>query len=296
MSADIILPEEFSIDQLAYGAPRVLESGGRSIPMYYRGRPLQVQLPEMAVPFGLGQWPREAQEGVPVKYDVSVSFRDLERRESLKAAYKMFSELDASLIDKAFVDSQSFFKKKYNSKEVVQALFTPTIKLAKDKNTGEVTDKYPATINFKLPFRDNAFTFMSFNKAQEQIDLRSVQLKGSKVMVIIQCSGIWVANGKFGCSWKVKQMQVSPPSAITGYAFKQVAPEEDLDDLPEGDAAVAAAPAPAAVAAAAAKAPVAAAAMIEESEEEDDMDDDDEEEEAVVLPVKKAVSKKAAKK
>lgn len=288
MSADIILPEEFSIDQLTYGAPRVLDSGGRSIPMYYNGRPLQVQLPEMAVPFGLGQWPREVQEGVPIKYDLSVSFRDIERRDSLKAAYKMFSELDVSLIDKAFAESQAFFKKKHSSKEVVQALFTPTIKLPKDKNTGETTDKYPATINFKLPIRDNAFLFMCFNKAQEQIDLRSVQLKGAKAMVIIQCSGIWVANGKFGCSWKVKQMQVSPPSAITGYAFKQVAPEEDLDDLPEGDAAAPAAPAPAP------KAPVASQAMIEESEEEDDMDEDDEEE--VVVPVKKAVAKKVAKK
>lgn len=301
MMNEIILAEDFNVTNITYGEPRVLDSGGRSIPVYYAGRPLQVQMPEMSAPFGLGQWPKEAVEGMPVKYDISLSFRDLDRRETLKAAYKMFTDLDTAIIDNGLNNSFAFFKKKHTNKEVVQALFTPTIKLPKDRETGEVTDKYPATINFKLPMRDNTFQFLCFNKQQEQIDLRSVQLKGSKAMVIIQCSGIWIANGKFGCSWKVKQMQVSPPSTITGYAFKQVATEDlgDLDDdvVPASVAAPVFAVASSAAAAPTASAVAASTAMIEESEEEKEDDDEEEEdEEPVVVPVKKSASKKVSKK
>jgi hypothetical protein len=65
------------------------------------------------------------------------------------------------------------------------------------------------------------------------IDLNTVETKGAKITAIIQCLGVWVAAGKFGCTWKVIQMKVVPPASIRGYAFKEVANDaiaEDVDD------------------------------------------------------------------
>jgi hypothetical protein len=309
MSDDIILSEDFDIKNITYGEPRVLESGGRSIPVYYNKRPLQVQMPEMSMPFGLGQWPKakDVIEGMLVKYDISLSFRNIEQRDSLKAAYKMFTELDTAFVEKGLTDSFALFKKKYPNIDAVKTHYTDTIKLAKDSKTGEVTDKYPSTVNFKLPIRDNVFQFMCFNKQQEQIDMRTMQLKGGKAMIIAQCSGIWVANNNFGCSWKVKQIQVTPPTTITGYAFRQVV-EECVDDIDDDQDMQPIAVKPSSAAAAAASfaatssttAPAdkpAVVALIDESEEEKEEDEeDDEEEEPVVVPAKKATVKKVVKK
>jgi len=280
MSDSIILPENFNVANVTFGTPRALESGGKSVPVYCNGRPIVVQLPEMSAPYGLGKWPKEDSSDQPPKYDLSLSFRGLDVRETLQATYKMFSDLEDCIINKAFGDSVNFFKKKHSSREVVKELFTPIIKIAKDRN-GEATDKYPPTVNLKLPYKDGAFQFLVFNNHQEQIDLTSVNVKGSKVLTIIQCSGIWVAGAKFGCSWKVKQMQITPPAAITGYAFKKTVEEPVVDDV-LSDEEMETAPR------ATTTAPVApqVAAQVADSDEEDD---DEEEEE--VKPVKRAPAK-----
>ena len=31
--------------------------------------------------------------------------------------------------------------------------------------------------------------------------------KGSKVKLLVRCNGIWVANGKFGCTWRAGKLR-----------------------------------------------------------------------------------------
>ena len=67
--------------------------------------------------------------------------------------------------------------------------------------------------------------------------MSSLETKRSHVNAIVQCVGIWVAGTKFGCSWKVLQMKITPPSTIKGYAFKEIDDkvEKDIDDDDEED-------------------------------------------------------------
>jgi hypothetical protein len=77
-----------------------------------------------------------------------------------------------------------------------------------------------------------------YDTKRQPIDIKELidtnAFKGAKVTAIIQCLGIWVAGGKFGCSWKVLQMRVSPPQTIKGYAFKELeddkADDSDIED------------------------------------------------------------------
>ena len=69
------------------------------------------------------------------------------------------------------------------------------------------------------------------------IDLNSVTTKGAKFTCIVQFGGVWFAGGKFGCTWRVVQIQVIPPSTIKGFSFKKVEGdkiengEDDIDEV-----------------------------------------------------------------
>jgi hypothetical protein len=73
------------------------------------------------------------------------------------------------------------------------------------------------------------YTATFFNKDRTLItsaDVESVFTMGSKVRALIQCTGFWVAAGKFGLSWRLKQMIVDPSSRIgKEYAFDDDAEE-----------------------------------------------------------------------
>jgi hypothetical protein len=134
----------------------------------------------------------------------------------------------------------TWLKKKYNSVDVVEALYTPMVKYAKDKTTGEITDKYPPTFKLKIPFVNSAFQCEVYDNKRKTVDLKQLidtgAFKGAKVTAIIQCLGIWVAGGKYGCSWKVLQMRVSPPQTIKGYAFKDLEDDKvDDSDIEDDD-------------------------------------------------------------
>ena len=50
--------------------------------------------------------------------------------------------------------------------------------------------------------------------------------KGSNVAVVIRCGGLWFANGKFGCTWKLVQAVVKPKESMTGKCFIRLQPDE----------------------------------------------------------------------
>jgi hypothetical protein len=227
---DIVLPSEFSAKKLGFSTPRVLDNGGKVIYISYGNKPLIFQTPEMSCPFGIGHWNNEGKGND--KYTLDLSFKGKETREHLQKFFDALHDLDKTLVKAGLDNSQTWFKKKYASLDVVEALYTPTIKFAKDKATGDVTDKYPPTFKINIPYRDGHFDCEAYDKARNMVDLSTVETKSATVSAIIRCTGIWIAGGKFGCSFKVLQMRISPPSTIKGYAFKELDDKanDDIDD------------------------------------------------------------------
>lgn len=222
-SPNIILPNDFNISKINYGAVKKLENGGKSIYIKYGGDPLIMQLPEMSAPFGLGKWSGDGK----TKYSLDLSFSGKDQRKVLQTFFENMVSLDKKLVTDAIENSPTWFNKKYTSFEVVEALYTPMIKYAKDKNTGEVTDKYPATFKMSVPLaKDGSFDCEVYNNKAERVDLAAMEekggIKGARVSAIVQCLGIWIAGSKFGCSWKVIQMKVSQRSAISGYSIRDI--------------------------------------------------------------------------
>lgn len=233
MSSSIILPAAFDVSKMTVGNVKSLDNGGKIVYISHNEKPLIVQTPEMTVPFGMSRWNADgtgAGGGVD-KYTIELSFKDRETRPSLSKFFDMMGTVDKFMLNSAIENSQAWFKKKYSTTEIVDALYTPCVKFPKDKATGEITDKYPPTFRLSLPFRNGAFAVETFDNDKNKINLLDVETKGSKITAIIQLSGVWLAGGKFGCSWKVLQMRVVPPSTIKGFAFQDI----DEDKLVDSD-------------------------------------------------------------
>ena len=234
----IILPSSFDVSSVSYSAPRTLDNGGRAIYMSLNRSPIVIQTPEMVAPYGVSNWNDDGKG--PDKYSLDLSFKGKEGRENLNTFFEKMVALDKKLVQDGVDNSMTWLKKKYNSVDVVEALYTPMVKYAKDKTTGEITDKYPPTFKLKIPFVNSAFQCEVYDTKRKSVNLKELidtgAFKGAKVTAIIQCLGIWVAGGKYGCSWKVLQMRVSPPQTIKGYAFKDLEDdkvadsESDIDD------------------------------------------------------------------
>lgn len=225
----IVLPTNFDVSKITYSEPRILDNGGKVIYISYDKKKLLLQTPEMSVPFGLGKWNNDG-KGVD-KYSIDLSFKGRESREVLAKFFDGLKSMDKKLVEDGLANSQSWFKKTHKSLDVVEALYTTMVKYPKDKN-GEIIDKYPPTFKMSVPFDGTKFMCQVFDNAKNLVDLNNLEVKGSKISAIVQCMGIWVAGTKFGCSWKVVQMKVTPPSTIKGYAFKEIEDktEKDIDD------------------------------------------------------------------
>ena len=239
----ILLPKQIDLNNVTFSPIKVLDNGGRMVYINYLNKPFNVQTPEMSAPFGLSRFAVNDAGASNDKYSIEVSFKNMATKASEEAFFKVLRALDARVVAAALDNSAAWLKKKYNSLEVVEALYTPCVKFPKDKTTGEITDKYAPTFRMNLPFRDNSFACDVYNTEGERIDLGSVETKGGKVSAIMTCSAIWIAGGKFGVSWRIVQLRVQPSTVITKFAFRAM---ED-DDLPAAPAAATQAIAPAPV-------------------------------------------------
>ncbi len=191
-------------------------------------------------------------------------------------------------------NAKEWFGKAKMSEDAIDALWTPMLKYRKNKDTLEPDTTSSPTLRVKIPFWDGEWKTELYNVDQQPIypdpeggsmTPRDLIVKGTHVAVVLQCGGLWFANGKFGVTWRLFQGVVKPKATMRGkcHIFLDAADKEKLakQDIP-GD----------------------------EEEEEDDVDNtqvDDSEDEAPQIkaevaaaieetPVKKVVKKKVVKK
>lgn len=271
-----MLPSDVDVSKITFGAVRQLNNGGRMAYVNYgdRGRVL-IQTPLLKATFGVSHWPGE--NGAPDKYNLDLSLGGESTEDA--AMRGLLAAVDARVVQHAFENCQAWFKKRMPSIEVVEALYTRSIKPCKDRETGEVSDKYPPTTKFQLPTTRSAdgssvgFDFPAFNGLREQVDfmdmVQSGRTKGAMMKAIVQLTAVWIVGSKFGLTFKVKQLKVVEALRLSGYSFVEC--EEDVEI--ERQARAARAAATASQTTAAAKKAVAAAEedldLIKDEEEVD---------------------------
>ncbi len=209
-----IAPKDINVNNFKYSEVKTLASGAKAVYINYSSSKLRIQTPVMFLPYGVSEGfeDKKAEKKIEKKdkkYNLTLSFKGQDENPKIETFLNKMKEIEGKIINDAFDNREPWFKDDFDgNKAFVSRLFSPIIKIDKDKQTGKVIGKYPPTINFKLPYDtlNDKFNFQSFNMDDnELIDFSeiAVKLKSGKAQLIVELNSIWFAGGKFGCTWKV---------------------------------------------------------------------------------------------
>lgn len=238
MVQDVINVKEFDISKVSFGdIKKINDKGGKYISMYYDKSPFVIQTPQSYAPFGVNVFTDVNDNST--SHSLELSFKEKESRETLQLWYSILEQIDQKVLETVLENSQAWIRKPKN-KDVVDALFTRSIRIPTDRETGEVIDKWPATYRLKMP-KDNKgqFRCVAYDEnTKDEVSLEGMipKMKGAKVTAIATCGGIWVAGGKFGCSWKAQQLMIKANSGISKFAFRDIL-EDKIGDSRNVDSA-----------------------------------------------------------
>jgi len=187
-------------------------------------------------------------------YDMALQFpNDEYNNPDCVAFLKNMQDLEKRLKSDAITNSKDWLNKSKMTPDAVDALWTPMLRYPKDKETGEFDYSRAPTLKVKLNFWEGEY------KNTEIYDDNEVRLfptdndnvpmdfvtKGSHVATLLSCGGIWVANGKFGVTWRLFQAVVKPRATLAGKCHitlsskdkavmnASVAKQEEVDEVVE---------------------------------------------------------------
>jgi len=241
----IVSATEFTSQDYNYAKPTVNKSGGKSIRVTGSNNKgsLILSTPLMLT-WGVNEYVDE-QSGKR-SYDLSLQFPKEEyKTEATTAFLEKILAFQEQIKSDALTHSKEWLNKSKTSAEVIDALFHPIVRYPKDQNTGEPDTTRAPTFRIKLSYWESEFDCEIYDMNQQPLfpntdGISPVDLitKGTMIATVIRCGGIWNANGKFGCTWKLVQAVVQPRASLKGRclitlsagekdALKQQAANED---------------------------------------------------------------------
>ena len=209
--AAIVSATDFTpANDMIYTKVKVNSVGGKSIGIINSNtkRSLMVSTPIM-LNWGVNVF--ENQNGVN-SYSLSLQFpREEFATEATNDLLNMIKNMESKILDDAVENSKDWFGKS-QSREVVEAFWNPILKYPKNPETQEPDLTRAPTLKVKLPMWDGEYKFEVFDMENNLLipneEGRSPDMviqKASNIACVLQCGGIWMANGNFGVSWKMFQ-------------------------------------------------------------------------------------------
>jgi len=225
------------LSKVSLSAPKTLDNGGKMIFLNYDGgmSPLFLQTPEVEIPFDPSYFSDNDSSG---KYQIKFSLKNMEDNPEIKAFHDKIQAMDELLKQKAIENSVPWFKKKTMTLDTIDSLYTPMIKVSVDAETGEPNGKYPPSFGFKIVKKDNKVLCTLYDKQKNvfdvnketdtPVDILNVLRKGSKIKAVLKCNGVWLANGKFGCTWRAEQVRATiPEGGLMDFAIQTDSEDEE---------------------------------------------------------------------
>lgn len=219
MSSIVSATEFVPASHMIYTKPKANNAGGKSVGILnsLTRKSLHVQAPLMMT------WGANVYENPNGNsYDISLQFpREEFSNKGTQDLLAMLQAFEEKVKEDAQKNARDWFGKASMSKEVVEALWSPMLKYPKNQQTMEPDTTRPPTLKLKLPAWGGEYKFELFDVQNNILipnedGVTPVQAipKGSEIACIIQCGGIWFANGKFGVTWKLYQGVVKPSQTL----------------------------------------------------------------------------------
>jgi hypothetical protein len=237
---------------IKYSKPKVDARGGKSVGILNAASNTATYISTpLMLTWGINEYVDD--KSGRVSYDMALQFPSEEyAKEDTTNFLNNMIDLEQKLKTDAITNAKEWFGKAKMSEDAIDALWTPMLKYPKDKNTLEPDTTRSPTLKVKIPYWEGEWKTELYNLDQQSIfpDPEGSSItpkdligKGSHVAVVLQCGGLWFANGKFGVTWKLLQGVVKPRETMKGKCHiflssedkarmeAQKVSEEDEDDI-----------------------------------------------------------------
>jgi len=238
----VLLPKQIDVNKLKYSEVKTMKSGSKQIYVNYGSEKLTIQTPSLYLPYGISPPYSEKDNNEPSEKfipgsSLDVSFRGIDENPKIKTFCDKLKEIEQKIIDDAFENRQAWFKDDFDGNKLfVKKLFSPIVKVDKDKNTGKELGKYPPTFKAKIAVDYNKNPQIEcVDMDNNELDFLEIfkNLKGARSILIVQLTGIWLAGGKYGCSWKVcsGKFQIAQNVKVNFVLDSEEDEEEDEEEI-----------------------------------------------------------------
>ena len=251
MSESIVDGTQIDTTVFSYTAPKLHQaSGSRVVNLFNRNfkESLTISTPLMLT---WGAQEGKSTEGeLTGKWTLSLQFPSEEySTEDQELFLQNMKKLDQKIKEDAITNSKVWFGKQITSMDVMEEKFNPMLKYPKiSKGSAEHDYSKPPTLSVKIPKWNDVWKPEIYNEEGEplfifgKINAHSSPIEflpsKSRVMCLLQCGGLWFANGKCSVTWNLKQAIVkSPKQIIEGVCFlrPKQADKETLKTMPHPD-------------------------------------------------------------
>ena len=222
---------------IKYSKAKVNSSGGKSVGVVnaHTGQTLYLGTP-LLMTWGIQEFVDEKTK--KVSYDMALQFPSEEYQSAdSKAFLEAMMAFEKKLKADALVNSKDWFAKPKMTPDAVDALFTPVLKYPVDKSTCEKDASRAPTMKIKVPFWNNKWEGVEVYDADKvclypssnpSVSPKDLITKMSHVVTMVQCGGVWFANGKFGVTWRLVQGIVQPRLSMRGRCHLSLTPSESV--------------------------------------------------------------------
>lgn len=239
----------FNPSKVTYRAPLVNKRGGKSVQCQLNSAPIVLQFPLMLT-WGINE--RVDEQSGRVSYDMALQF-EKGKSSSIEKFEVALDKFQNKVLDDAVAKSKEWFGKSKLSREVAEAMMYPILKFPKKKDgSGEPDYERSPTLKLKVPFWDGKYNIelydmnsqatylpedtarrMGREAPQGQRQPADLVPKASHVKGLLACTGLWMAGGRFGVTWKLVQACVRPPVRLVGSGQCHIADDSDDDEMTE---------------------------------------------------------------
>jgi hypothetical protein len=181
------------------------------------------------------------------KFDMALQFpSDEYKTDDTDAFLANLIAFEAKIKADALIYSKEWFGKQHKSADVVEALFSPLLKYSKNKATGDLDFTKAPSFRVKIPLWEGVWKTEIYDEEHNRLFPDTVNpnitpidflQKGINIAALLQCGGLWFANGKFGVTWKLIQaVSQKPRATLSGQCFIKIKPsdKEKLKAVPLG--------------------------------------------------------------
>ena len=239
-ASDVLTFDSWDTNSVRYMQPRITDRGGRMISIIssQSNRGLKLTTPQLMT-WGVSDYVDPATGESDNRYTIQLSF-PLENYQTPETDtfLEKLKQFEQRVLADAVQHSEAWFGRT-RSREVIEETYFSYLKYSKDKLTKKPDHSKPPSFRPKVHYQNGEWKNLEIYDPQQTLlfpdkdntNLTPVDLipKSSKVMCLIQCTGIWTAGGNsWGVSWKLIQCIVKPRENYTVFGKCQI-PMSDED-------------------------------------------------------------------